>query len=222
MIQTVLLADVDYRLTLCGPFNDEPAFVVCSDLLYADDTILPGNDPRRVQAHLLILIDEGKRYGLELNASKTVVIQVSHTSQLYHATGEAIKVVDEAVCLGGLINAKADARPELTRRLGEARSIYKKLQQCWSHANITRKRKVALYRSIVVPKLMYNLESLWLNEDGKCRLNTFHVKCLRHICRIAPSYFSRVPNAEIYKLSGNKSSYIVQLRLYLKAILSGR
>ena len=67
LIQTVLLADVDYRLTLCGPFNDEPAFVVCSDLLYADDTILLGNDPHRVQAHLRILIDECKRYGLELN-----------------------------------------------------------------------------------------------------------------------------------------------------------
>ena len=189
MIQTVLLADVDDRLSLYGPFKDEPAFVVCSDLLYADDTILLGNDPHRVQAHLLILIDEGKRYGLELNESKTLLMQVNHTSRIYHASGEAIQVVDEAVYLGGLINAKADARPELTRRLGEAKSIYKKLQQCWSHANITRKRKVALYRSIVVPKLMYNLESLWLNEDGKCRLNAFHVKCLRHICRIAPSYF---------------------------------
>ena len=189
-------------MALYGPFNDEPAFVISPDLLYADDTIILGNDAHRVQAHFSILVDEGRKYGLELNAAKTIMMQVNHNSRICHTSGEAIKIVDEAVYLGGLITSTANARPELTRRLGEARSVFRKLRQCWNHANITLKRKVELYQSIVLPKLLYNLESLWLNQDGKCRLNAFHVKCLRQICRIAPSFISRVPNAEVYKLTG--------------------
>ena len=59
------------RLALYGPFTDEPKFVVCTDSSYADNTILIGSDARRVQAHYLILVDEGRKYGLELNASET-------------------------------------------------------------------------------------------------------------------------------------------------------
>ena len=85
---------------------------------------------------------------------------------------------------------------------GEAKSIFKKLQQCWNHANITRHRKFKLFRSIIVPTLMYNLESIWINQDSLNRINSFHVRCLRQICRIDPSFISRMPNSEIYALCG--------------------
>ena len=218
LVQTVLLADVDHRLALCGPFTKEPEFVVCPDVLYADDTILIGSDVRRVQLHLRIVIDEGRRYGLELNASKTVMLQVNHTGSIYHESEEVVKVVDEALCLGGLLASNAEVRPEITRRIGETRSIFKKLQQCWNHAIVTRHRKLELFRGIVVPKLMYNLESIWINQDGLNRINSFHVRGLRQICRIAPSFISRVPNSEIYALCGESLLSMVlhkrQTKLY--------
>ena len=172
-------------------------------MLYADDTILIGSDVHRVQQHLRIVIDEGRRYGLELNASKTVMLQVNHSGSIYHESGEAVKVVNEAVYLGGLLTSTADARPEITRRIGEATSIFRKLQQCWNHANITRHRKLELFRAIILPKLLYNLESIWVNQDGLSRINAFHVRCLRKLCRIAPSFYSRVRNSEIYELCGD-------------------
>ena len=49
---------------------------------------------------------------------------------------------------------------------------------------------------------MFNLESIWINQDGLNKINSFHVRCLRQICRIAPSFISRVPNSEIYALCG--------------------
>ena len=99
---------------------------MCPDLLYSDDTILIGSDVRRVQLHLRILIDEGRRYGLELNASKTVMFQVNHTGSIYHESREVVEVVDEAEYLGGLLTYNAVVRPEITKRIGEARSIFKK------------------------------------------------------------------------------------------------
>ena len=80
--------------------------------------------------------------------------------------------------------------------------MFKSLQQCWSHANISMARKVKLYRAIVVPKLMHNLESVWALQADKDRLNSFHVQCLRKICRIPCAYVSRVPNRSVLERTG--------------------
>ena len=103
LLQTVLLADVDTRLSMLGPVTGEPEFMVCTDILYADDTLLLGNDVRRLQAHYFAIIEEGRKYGLELNVAKTVMMKVNHTGGIFHPSGGEVKVVEEAVYLGGLL-----------------------------------------------------------------------------------------------------------------------
>ena len=107
-----------------------------------------------------ILVDEGRRYGLELNWSKTVAMRIHNEGQLIQPSGEPVKFVEQAVYLGGLLSTTACAKSEVTRRIGEARGVFKALQRCWSHANISRQRKIELYLACVVSKVMYNLESL--------------------------------------------------------------
>ena len=87
--------------------------------------------------------------------------------------------------------------PELTRRLGEARGVFRALLRCWAHANITRGRKLELYSAIVLPRLLYNLETLWLLKADRKRLYSFNAQCLRRICRIPHSFLSRVSNDQI-------------------------
>ena len=201
LVQTVLLSDVDKRLALHGPFTEEPPYIVCKDLLYADDTMLIGSDPKRLQLHFDLLIDEGRRYGLELNMSKTVAMRIHNTGRVFQPSGEPIEFVDEAVYLGGLLSSKGSARAELTRRIGEATGVFNTLSRCWAHANISRDRKLELYRAIVLPKLLYNLESVWLLQDDCRRLDSFHVKCLRRVCRILPSFISRIPNQYVLDIA---------------------
>ena len=63
-------------------------------------------------------------------------------------------------------------------------------------------RKVKLYRAIVVPKLLYNLESVWALKADKDRLNAFHVQCLGKICRIPCAHVSRVSNRSVLEQTG--------------------
>ena len=65
-----------------------------TDLLYADDTVLFSSCPLRLQAHLDILVEEGKKYGLELNWDKTMVIKVHSTGSLHTPDGMPLKEVD--------------------------------------------------------------------------------------------------------------------------------
>ena len=55
------------------------------------------------------------------------MLQVNHNGSIYHESGEVVKVVEEAMYLGGLLISTADVRRELTRRLGEAAFTFKQL-----------------------------------------------------------------------------------------------
>ena len=46
--------------------------------LYADDTLLLSGCAGKLQAHLDLLVDEGSRYGLELNWDKTYVMNTHY------------------------------------------------------------------------------------------------------------------------------------------------
>ena len=100
--------------------------------------MLIGSDTRRLQLHLDLVIDEGRRYGLELNMAKTFVMRVHNTGSIRKPSGEPLKCVNEAAYLGGLLSSDGSARPELTKRIGEATGIFKSLRCCWAHANICR------------------------------------------------------------------------------------
>ena len=96
------------------------------------------------------------------------------------------------------------ARPEMTRRLGEAARAFKSLGTCWSHANISKQRKVEIFMACIASKVFYNIETLWLLSSDSSRLDAFHIRCLRRIYKIPPSFVSRVSNETVLAISGQK------------------
>ena len=106
--------------------------------------------------------------------------------------------------LGGLLTCDGKATAEVTRRLGEGSRIFQSLEAVWKHASITTARKLQIYDSCVVTKIMYSLESLWLLKGERCRLDAFHHRFLRRILRIPPSYYSRISNASVLQQAGSR------------------
>ena len=189
--------DIDKLYNELGIHFVEPGYVVCNDVLYADDTMLVSGSAVKIQLLLDFTIKVGKQYGLDLNWSKTVVMRINNDGLVLDPSLQPIKHVRQAVYLGGLLHINADSKPEVTRRLGEARGVFRALTKCWNHAGISKSRKLCLFDAIVVPKLLYNLESLWLLQADRHRLDSFQASCLRKILGIQHSYYSRVSNATV-------------------------
>ena len=124
-------------------------------------------------------------------------MRVRNNGCVYSPSGECLTTLEQSVYLGGLLSTKVDSRPEVTRRLGEAKRVFQSLAKCWSHANITMHRKMHLFQAIVLPKLLYNLESLWLLQADRNRLDAFQAACLRKILKVPHAYYSRVSNEEV-------------------------
>ena len=189
-VQTIMLHDSIDTLHL----QQEPEYVVTRDVLYADDTLLVSRHQTNLQAMLNAIVEEGQRYGLELNWSKTFQLQVSTCKKITKPDGGDIKTVRDAVYLGGLVSCDGRASTELSRRLGEARVTFKQLDKVWSRAAIGWKRKYKIYDAVVLSKLLYSLDSLWLLKADRARLDAFHCKSVRRLLGIPSSYISRVSN----------------------------
>ena len=75
-MQIVLLHDVDQHLREEGWDVSEPDYILCDDVLYADDTMLLSSNPAKLQCRLDFVVDEGMRYGLELIWKKTLAMRI--------------------------------------------------------------------------------------------------------------------------------------------------
>ena len=83
-----------------------------------------------------------------------------------------------------------------------AHSAYRTLSKIWRHSAISRARKIQIFNSIVVSKLIYGLSSAWLNTSERRRLDGFQNTCLRAIWNIKAAYISRVSNKTVLDLTG--------------------
>ena len=109
------------------------------------------------------------------------------------------------VYLGCVLNEDGTSGTELSRQLGSSRAEFIKLLQDWSHASISRARKLEVYNACVVCKVTYNLHSLWLMQAEIQKLDAFHVTCLRRILKIAPSFYSRISNQTVLEKAQSRS-----------------
>ena len=126
--------------------------------------------------------------------------------------------------LGSLLCSDGTAGSELKRRIGAAREVFDKLCRVWDHSNITVARKLQIYSACVASRLLYNLHSLWLNTAGTRKLDAFHLKCLRRLLRVAPSFYSRISNQTILERtnSRNLSGILLERQLRFLGELASR
>ena len=182
----------------------EPGYLVSRDVLYADDTLLVSQHQANLQQMLNAIVEEGRRYGLDLNWDKTVLMQVSTNKKIMRPDGSDIKTVRDAVYLGGLVSCDGRAATELSKRLGEASRTFKQLDTIWAKSSLGWKRKYNIYDSVVLSKLLYSLDSLWLLKADRARLDAFHCRCLRRVLGIPSSYISRVRNDTVLEKASTK------------------
>jgi len=212
ILMTVLLQDVEDDLAAAHGRAPDVDFLPVRDLLYADDTLGADVSPEALQAFLDAVADHGARYGLSLNWDKTVLMPIRHDGSVSAPDGTRVRCVDHAVYLGGLLSQDGNPASELSRRIGEAGRTLEALSRVWKHANITRERKLEVYRACVLPKLLYGLETIWLRSAEQRRLNAFQARSLRKVLGIPHSYVSRVSNAQVLQQANDRPLFHELLR----------
>ena len=116
--------------------------------------------------------------------------------------GSTFDSADFMEYLGSLISRDGRADSEISRKIGRAYADFKLLRSVWSHAGVTRKKKVHYFEALVLSKLAYGLSTQWLVTSQKRRLDGFVARCLRRVLGILPAFVSRVSNATVFAQAG--------------------
>ena len=172
----------DARAALRDSVGDISSEVM--EVLYADDTLIVDEHGELAQIYMDIIATQGNHYGLVFNWSKLEYMCIGCSLSLVQLDGSLIKYVTSMTYLRRLLLKDANITSELGLKIGYALHSYSNLQRIWSHANFLIRRKLTLFKSLILSKLQYGFESLWLNWCERKQLDAFHCKCLRRIMKI--------------------------------------
>ena len=192
---TILLHDAREDLKEKGyDFKDEAGI---HELLYADDTLLIDADAHIIAEYMYSIEQCGKHYGLEFNFAKIEALPINCKPDIEDSQSNVIKMQDAIVYFGALIAADGKPTSELSRRLGGAQADFKALAKVWNHTSVRKAEKNKLFYSLVVSKLMYALETVWLSTAERRKLDGMQSRCLRTILGIRHSFYNRVSNKTV-------------------------
>ena len=129
-------------------------------------------------------------WGLQVSASKTKAF-----ASLSHHTGPLedpptsdppVVFVDAFRYLGSHIDWQLTCTPKILYRLDQARKSFWKLgSSVWDVRQLSLETKLRVYRACVLSVLLYARETWTVWFQMRLRLEAFHMRCLRKICRVS-------------------------------------
>jgi len=170
---------------------------------FADDIILIG-DTQQVQHNLARLASVAKEDGMELS-HKTECMWLTHHElpspplELYlnpadHST--RVKQVSTFKYLGSHLATNAETNAEVEYRLERARGKIFQLHKLLKDTNLTTHTKDNLVKSVVMPSLLYAVETMPTRVAEKQRFQTLVNGCLRRNRKL--TLRDRVPSRRLW------------------------
>ena len=173
------------------------------DFLFADDCALAAHEEGALQRLADALSSATKAFGLTISIKKTEVLCQSAPTKSTPAPtitidGTKLNVVDEFCYLGSCLSSDGSLDKEIERRISKASSSFGRLwNRVWGVRGIKQATKVAVYRAIVLPSLLYGCETWTCYRKHLKQLDQFHLRCLRKILGI--QWEDRVTNQEVLR-----------------------
>ena len=167
------------------------------DLDFADDLALLSNKQDDLQNKTNNLVKFADQVGLKVNVKKT---ETMHTgadpdSPIY-IDGEAVKSTKKFTYLGSVMSVEDGALSDIKARLAKARNAFSNLNSIWRTNKYSLDLKLKIYNSNVKSILMYGAETWRFVRNDFNKLNVFHTKSLRRICKIF--WPNRISNTDLF------------------------
>ncbi len=202
----------------CGTSFGE---VRISDLDFADDAVIFAEIVEILIEALEKLSEESEPLGLRVSWVKTKVQAfngiLGPAVQSVTVGRESVELTDRFTYLGSDISVTSCCDLEVNKRLGRAWGVMDSLNKgVWRCRYLCRRTKVAVFRTLVLPVLLYGCETWTLPIDLRRRLNSFGTKSLRRI--LGYHWSKKVSNQRLLTETGMRHVTCIirerQLRLF--------
>ena len=110
--------------------------------------------------------------GLKMSAKKTKVMRITGQRQdSIKIIGSEMEDTEEFVYLGSTVAKDGGAEADITKRISKARNSFNLLGKAWKSESYSRKTKLHLFQSIVLPVLLYGADLWRITVTDKQKLN---------------------------------------------------
>ncbi|KAJ4444093.1 hypothetical protein ANN_05882 [Periplaneta americana] len=155
-------------------------------LVYADDVNMLGENPQTIRENAEILVEASKAIGLEVNPEKTKYMIMSRDQNIVR--NGTIKIgdlsfeeVEKFKYLGATVTNINDTREEIKRRRNMGNACYYSVEKLLSSSLLSKNLKVRIYKTVILPVVLYDCETWTLTLREEQRLRVFENKVLRKI-----------------------------------------
>ena len=158
-----------------------------TDLMFADDSAIFAESDAEATNILHDIAIVAEPYGLKINSDKTKVLTSDGSPAIVFLNNLQIEQVKEFKYLGSYVQEKKiDSSFDIQNRIGQASTAFGSLNWCiWKKNNISLQTKMRLYRSIILPILLYGSETWTTLKIDLKKLEVFQMQCLRRILGVS-------------------------------------
>ncbi|KAJ4435426.1 hypothetical protein ANN_18041 [Periplaneta americana] len=146
-------------------------------LVYADDVNMLGENTQTVRENTEILLEASKAIGLEVNTEKTKYMIMSRDGNIVRNGNINIgdlsfEEVEKFKYLGATVTNINDTREEIKRRINMGNACYYSVEKLLSSSLLSKNLKVRIYKTVILPVLLYGCETwtLTLREEHRLRV----------------------------------------------------
>ncbi|KAJ4439352.1 hypothetical protein ANN_07474 [Periplaneta americana] len=155
-------------------------------LVYVDDVNMLGENPQTIRENTGILLEASKVIGLEINPEKTKYMIMSRDQNIVRNGNIKIgdlsfEEVEKFKHLGTTVTNINDTREEIKRRINMGNACYYSVEKLLSSSPLSKNLKVRIYKTVILPVVLYGCETWTLTLREEHRLRVFENKVLRKI-----------------------------------------
>ena len=190
--------------------------VYVREMLLADEAAFTAHSGEALQRLINCFAHACREFGLTISLKKTNVI-ARDASQVpsIKINDYTLEVVEDFTYLGSNISNNLSLDTVINRCIGKAACTMAKLtKRVWENKMLTENTKMRIYQACVLGTLLYGSESWTTYMCQECRLNTFHMRCLKRILSI--TWQEHIPYSDILDHARIRSMYslLSQRRLH--------
>ena len=181
---------------------------VLDEFLFAGDMAKGAPTEEKMQVS-----DSCYNYDLTISIKKTEVVYQPAPGKPYKeptitVKGQRLQVVVKFTYLGSTLFGVLQIDDEVNARIAKASAAFGRLHGSISdRSGIRHDTKLKVYRSVVLPTLIYSCETWTVYQQHAKRLNHFHTSCLRKPLKI--KWQDRIPDTEVLKRTGMQSVILI-------------
>ncbi|KAJ4444280.1 hypothetical protein ANN_06072 [Periplaneta americana] len=158
-------------------------------LVYEDDVNMLGENTQTIRENTEILLEASKAIGLEVNSEKTKYMIMSRDQNIVRNGNIKIgdlsfEEVKKFKYLGATVTNINDTREEIKRRINVGNACYYSVEKLLSSSLLSKNLKVRIYKTVILPVVLYGCETWTLTLRKEQRLWVFENKVC---CQCKPS-----------------------------------